>query len=404
MSSIVEAPTVARVSEPRLGLSRPAARWLGLVLLAAATLGGGVAWAFGDQLEWRLLALLLAGSAVAQARATHMPKNQVFHTGFAFTVAAALLLPPAALILVCLVQHVPDWIRQRYPWYIQTFNISNYILSGTAAWSTYHGLLTLASPTDTPVNAGAAAAAGVSFVVVNHVLLAVMLHLARGHSFRSTGLFSLDSVVTDVVLAATGVVVALLAQENPWAAPIALLPLVLIHRALVMPALREEARRDAKTDVLNERGLDEAASREVARAARFDRPLSVLVIDIDDLRGINNRHGHLGGDAVLKGLAALLLHGQREYDICARVGGDEFVMVLPETTADEAAAIKDRLNALVAGHTVRLHSGDQIPIRASIGAATRAKHDATLREIIRRADEAMFAAKHAGRAAAAPAP
>jgi diguanylate cyclase (GGDEF)-like protein len=403
MSSVAEASVAARVAQPLPGLSRPAARWLAVVLVAAATVGGSVAWSFRGAPDWGVLVLLLAGSAVAQARATQMPRNQVFHTGFAFTVAAALLLPPAALVLVCLIQHVPDWIRQRYPWYIQTFNICNYVLSGIAAWSTYNALLTLGGSAERPVHIGAAAAGGVAFVAVNHVLLAVMLRLARGHSLRSTGLFSLDSTITDLALAATGVIVALLAQADPWATPIAVAPLVLIHRALVIPALREEARRDPKTDLLNQRGLDEAASREVARAARFDRPLSVLAIDIDDLRGINNRHGHLAGDAALRGLATLLLEARREYDVCARVGGDEFVMVLPETTADEAAVLKRRLLGLISGYSLRLHADEQIPISASIGTATRVKRDSTVREIIRRADEEMLAAKRAGRAAATPA-
>lgn len=395
MTSLAEAAPVPRIAEPALGLSSPAARWLAVVAVAALSVGGSVAWLAAGEPDWRTLALLAVGSVVAQARATQMPRNQVFHTGLAFTVAAALLLTPAALILVCLCQHASDWVRQRYPWYIQTFNICNYVLSGIAAWGTYTGVLELAGSGDRRLHAGAAAAAGAVFVIVNHLLLAVMLHLARGHSFRSTGLFSLDSVITDLVLAATGVVVAVLAQVDPWAAPLAAVSLVLIHRALVMPALREEARRDPKTEVLNQRGLDEAAGRELARATRFDRPLSLLVIDVDDLREINNRHGHIAGDAALVTLADLLRETRREYDICARIGGDEFVMLLPESGAAEAATIKERLAQLIACQSVRLQNGEEIAFTASIGAATRTEHDRSVGDLVRRADEQMFSAKRA---------
>src|SRR4029077_344052 len=85
--------------------------------------------------RWSFFVALLVGGALAQLFATHIPGNQVFHTGIAFSVAAALLLPPELVVVVCVGQHVPEWIRQRYPWFIQTFNIANVTLSGLAAWS-----------------------------------------------------------------------------------------------------------------------------------------------------------------------------------------------------------------------------------------------------------------------------
>jgi diguanylate cyclase (GGDEF)-like protein len=395
MSGVVQA-AVAPAARPIGGLPRAAAGWLGFVVAAAGGAGASLAGAFPGETDRLTLALLLVAGGVAQARATHIAGNQVFHTGLAFTVAAALLLPPAALILFCLAQHVPEWIRQRYPWYIQTFNVSNATLSALAAWAVYHGLPIGASGPDESVRVGAAVAAAGAFVAVNHTLLAVMLRLARGHSLRTTGLFGAESLVTDLVLGAVGTLLALLAGVDPWAAPLAAVPLFLIHRALTVPSLREQARRDPKTELLNVRGLDEAAGRELARAVRFDRPLSVLVVDIDDLRGINNRHGHLVGDAALKAVATALRGSQREYDICARFGGDEFVVVLPETPAEQVAGIRDRMLEQIADDARVLHDDEEIPVRASIGAATRVATDTTVRDIIRRADLEMYAAKPGG--------
>jgi diguanylate cyclase (GGDEF)-like protein len=88
--------------------------------------------------------------------------------------------------------------------------------------------------------------------------------------------------------------------------------------------------------------------------------------------------------------------GQREYDICARFGGDEFVVVLPETPADEVITIRDRLLERIAEDARVLQDGAEIPVRASIGAATRIAADADVRDIIRRADLEMYAAKRGG--------
>jgi GAF domain-containing protein len=130
-----------------------------------------------------------------------------------------------------------------------------------------------------------------------------MLKLARGHSLESSGLFALDGVITDLVLAAIGVSIGLALATEPAAALVAALPLIVLHRAPAVPNLRAQALRDHKTGLLNARGIDERASEEFARARRFDWPLSLLMIDIDNLRSINNRYGHLAGDAVIVAVA-----------------------------------------------------------------------------------------------------
>lgn len=369
------------------GLPRSAAWWLGAVSALAVVCGLAMMLAAGGHTDSRTFVLLLVGAVAAQALATQMPGNQVFHTGLAFTVAGTILLAPAALLILCVVQHIPDWLRQRYPWYIQTFNIANYLSSAVAGWSVYHAVGT----TGHGLRHTLALAAGAgAFVLVNHALLAVMLRLARGRSLRETELFSFEGGVTGIVLAASGVVIALLVLDDPWAAPIAAIPLILIHRALAIPSLREQAFRDAKTELLNTRGLEQEARRELTRAIRFDRPLSVLLVDVDDLRAINNRHGHLTGDVALKAVAAILSEEAREYDACARFGGDEFVVVLPETSLEQAAAMKERLLSRIAEIRIPLRTGDELAVRTSIGAAVRDEADQTVQDIVRRADQAMY--------------
>src|SRR5205085_10741361 len=128
-------------------------------------------------------------------------------------------------------------------------------------------------------------------------------HFARGRSLRETGLFTYENLSTDLVLGALGVGVAALWNYNPWLLPFAIAPLVLIHRSLTVPALQAEARVDPKTGLFNARHFATALSEELGRAHRFERPLSLIMADLDLLRDINNTYGHLAGDAVLQGIA-----------------------------------------------------------------------------------------------------
>jgi diguanylate cyclase (GGDEF)-like protein len=222
-----------------------------------------------------------------------------------------------------------------------------------------------------------------------------MLKLARDYSLQATGLFSFDGMLTDASLAATGVGVAVALKQYPAAALVAAFPLFLIHRALVIPELRLQALRDPKTALLNMRGLRDAAETELARAERFMRPLSVIVLDIDDMRQINNAHGHLAGDAAIRAVADAMHAATRDLDLCARFGGDEFVLVLPETTADEAEALALRLHERVAEGVVGSPA-----VTVSSGVAELAPPATqTLDELLQRADAAMYEAKR-GRATA----
>jgi diguanylate cyclase (GGDEF)-like protein len=348
--------------------------------------------------RWADFGVIFAAGAVAQLFATHTSGNQVFHTGLAFTVAAALLLPPELVVLVAVGQHVPEWIRQRYPWFIQTFNTANVVLSGLAAWAVRDALERggwhiPGSPTAAAVAASAAAVA--AYLVVNHALLARMLLLARGHNAAATGLFSLDGLLADGAVASVGIGVAFALVHQPALAVTAILPLVLLQRALVVPALRQQAFSDHKTGLRNSRGIEQSARSEFARARRARVSLSVLVCDINDLRGINNRFGHLQGDAALFAVAESFRAVLRPYDLCGRIGGDEFLVVLPETTHDESVAIAERIRGALEARPVATHLGE-FHVSLSIGAASLRDEDTRIGELVERADAVMYAAKSAG--------
>src|SRR4051812_26462115 len=346
---------------------------------------------------WPTFFVLASCAAVAQLFVVRTPRDQSYHTTIVFLIPAALLLPPELVALMGVVQHIPEWLKVRYPWYIQGFNIANYTLNGLAAWGVVYLINGLGLNEDITL-ALAGLAASIVFVTLNHVLLATMLHFARGHSMRETGLFSSESLSTDFVLAALGVAFAAIWTWNPWLLPTAVAPLLLIHRSLSVPALQEEARVDPKTGLFNARYFAGELREELVRASRMDRPMSIIMADLDLLRDINNSYGHLAGDAVLKGIAEVFRKQLRHYDVPARFGGEEFAILLPETPPEQALEIAERIRRAVADRRFEVETSSE-PIRAtiSLGVAGFPKDGTDPNELIHQADLAVYRAKLQGR-------
>lgn len=175
------------------------------------------------------------------------------------------------------------------------------------------------------------------------------------------------------------------------------------HTANVVRNLRsvEEARREAVTDDLtglyNRRACNKRLAEEVDRAQRYGRPMSVLMMDVDQFKAVNDRYGHPGGDLVLKQVAQCLARQLRQVDVAARYGGDEFMVILPETPGESAALVADRICRAIAAETVAIPSGDEVPVTVSIGAASFPDEVDTRDGLIAAADRALYAAKHTGR-------
>jgi diguanylate cyclase (GGDEF)-like protein/putative nucleotidyltransferase with HDIG domain len=381
---------------PRLA-TKAAAYFFVVALATAVTVVPLLARLTPDTPAWTTFVILGLIAAVAQLFVVRTPRNQSYHTTIVFLIPAAMLLPPELVALMGLIQHIPEWLKNRSAWYIQIFNICNWTLAILAAYASFHGILQLGSGSDVDYAlAGFAAAAAI--VIVNHALMAPMLHLARGHSIRESGLFSFPSLSTDLVLAMLGVGMAAFWAWNPWLIPFAVAPLLLIHRSLSVPQLQEEARVDPKTGLFNARHFAVALNEELVRAERFERPLSLVMADLDLLRDINNTYGHLAGDAVLQGIAEVFRAQLRHYDVPARFGGEEFAILLPETPPEQAFEIAERIRRTVAASAFDVETSSE-PIRAtiSIGIAGYPRDGADANELIHQADLAVYRAKLQGR-------
>ena len=165
-------------------------------------------------------------------------------------------------------------------------------------------------------------------------------------------------------------------------------------------SLRADAMTDSLTGLANYRSLADSLDREIERARRYGHPLSLITLDLDHLKTINDEHGHDAGDDAIRLVAQVLKGAVRSFEVVARQGGDEFAVLLPNTNTHEAALLAERLRSELASQRV-----GGVALSASIGVASRDKgHDLDAKSLVKASDEALYRAKYAGRGKVVVAP
>jgi len=154
---------------------------------------------------------------------------------------------------------------------------------------------------------------------------------------------------------------------------------------------------DDLTQLYNSRYLNKVLRREAKRASRSGRPLSLLFMDLDGFKGINDNHGHLAGSRALVEASAVVRRCARETDVVARFGGDEFAIILPDTGSEGASSVGDRVRERVAAHPFLAGDGLSLRLTASVGVATLPDVAASAEELVRAADMAMYQVKESGK-------
>jgi len=180
--------------------------------------------------------------------------------------------------------------------------------------------------------------------------------------------------------------------------------LMLALMAYIISLLRDReerldilAKTDGLTKVTNRREFMNVVGAEFARADRYDTPLSLVMVDLDHFKQVNDRFGHLAGDTVLAGVAGVMQDSVRDSDLVARYGGEEFVLLLPNTDAPGAALLAERCRELIATSKFD-YPGGKLSVTASMGIASYPSDDmSSLDDLLNAADAAMYAAKRSGR-------
>lgn len=300
-------------------------------------------------------------------------------------------------ILVIVVSHTVEWLSKRTPLSIQLLYMAAYLIAAQAAGMIYHWMNhgpSLVTWQDVlGILMGMA-----TFVLVVQLMTGVFLWLTRKENLLKSGTFDFFPLMLNISLLYFGASSAVVWHYNPFAILLFVIPTYLMYSALRVPALKRKTELDSKTGLFNHSYFKKHLEGELARSNRYDRPLSVIIADLDLLRNINNTYGHLAGDEVLIGVAKAIRHAVREYDVVSRFGGEEFAILLPETTLtkayERAESIRKTIEAMEFIVPTSLTS---IRATMSFGVAHRENIGQTPNEIVHNADLALYKSKLGGR-------
>jgi diguanylate cyclase (GGDEF)-like protein len=353
-----------------------------------------------------LFAALLACVAfsVEMTRRASQPDGVVKDVYAVWELPMVFLLPGLyALIVPAIRLTLMQWRVGRVPVYRRVYTAATIGIGYGCARFVYMSMMPpgLARSylfSDTPMWLVAAGLGVIAQWVINQVLIGAALKLndpaarVRDELFRREGLHNDATELCAALLVAVGMTISCLTL-------IIALPLAtLLQRSVRHTHLLNEARADSKTGLLNSATWEREATAEVARAVRTSSPLAVGLLDLDRFKQINDTYGHLIGDEVLRQIADTMTGVLREYDVAGRFGGEEFVMLLPQTRAPDAFKIADRVRARIARLPIVTTSGEQVAVTVSIGvAALDAGSSRELTDLLAAADAALYRAKASGR-------
>ncbi len=312
--------------------------------------------------------------------------------GFAFAYLGLI-----ETLIVILISHLVEWIWKQPAWYIQIFNTACYFIVMSATYLIFK-LISPSASLLTPIGILSTAISMGVFTLLNHFIVGIILWLARGENFKVSGIFDIFPLMMDLTFLTFGAMLDIVWNTNPYAMILIMFPLYLIYMTLRIPELERQTETDQKTGLFNLQYFKQHFMKELDRANRFDRPLSIMMLDLDLLRNINNTYGHLAGDEVLIGIARILKQSIREYDVVARFGGEEFSIMLPETTLQQTFERAEVIRRAIEGAEFSIPTSvTPIKVSISIGISDRESFAQTADEIIHNADTALYHSKLNGR-------
>lgn len=379
-----------------------------LAVTAAIVLGDGV-----TGMDWVRFGLLLGFASVhmflsrrqEETRRNRMDTVHVDLTSI-WNFAAALILPVPLALLSIVAVRFQRWFVARRPLYRFVFGtavIAVCLLGvravvysfGAPDWSAMDlvGILH---------DFGVTTVAGTVYVAGQVLLVGIAVTLHSERPSFATAIGSWYDNGLEAITVALGMVTAILLVHSPPALLVVVVVGVLGNRITEVRQLRVDVRTDSKTALLNMRGWREAAAKELARADRSSADVGLLMVDLDHFKQINDTWGHPAGDDMLIAVADVLRTETRPTDVVGRFGGEEFVVLLPDTDLAAARVAAERIRQRVAELTVVTTDKRGGPAvisgqTTSIGVATRPDHATALFDLLQAADAAVYMAKESGR-------
>lgn len=412
----------ARVTFPLLVVDAGAAACFVLAALSAVARGSLVP----DGWYWYALALVLVGVVGTEASlgierlrrssddSPHIDLSSVWAFAGAALLPGALAVGVAAIIYLHI--HLRVWRRSGVPPHRVVFSIATIVLAVLAA-SGVVGMAGRADAFDSGWGVIAVVVAMLTYAAVNITLVVGVIVLSAPSRDLATlrqVVGSVDDVVLEFATLSMGALVAAaMAAFGPVYVLLGLPPLIVLHRTVLVRQLEEAASTDSKTGLLNAQAWHFQAAHEVLRADQADLATTVLVLDLDHFKQVNDSHGHLVGDRVLAAVARAVRAEVRDDDVVGRFGGEEFVVLLRAVEGSAEAAgsdadvrlagrmVAERIRQRVAGLRIAVPgspAGAFVErLTVSIGGAVRPADGLDLQSLLEVADAAMYEAKRAGR-------
>ncbi|HKS44362.1 MAG TPA: GGDEF domain-containing protein [Amycolatopsis sp.] len=378
--------------------------WLG-VTLATST--------WPSAIDWLRFAILISGATVHIQMTRRQEERRRNRGGLlidltaVWVVPAAIILPvPLAILVVALVR-VQRWFIARRPAHNFVYSSITHMLSATFAHQVFAALgphpWGALTPAGTLIEFGEVVLAGLAYELPQMAFIGGVIALSgRGKPTLGKSLGSKADNLLEGITVGLGAVTAILVVILPPAVAIMAVVTVVFNRLAELDQLQDDVRTDPKTQVFNMRGWTESAERALTRAAKASDNLAVLMIDLDYFKWINDTYGHPAGDDVLRNLAQLLNDVTRPSDVVGRFGGEEFLVLLPDTDQAAAAGAGERIRSGVAALRIPTTDkrGEQTTVTertASIGVAVFPDHGQSLETLMQAADAAVYEAKEGGR-------
>jgi diguanylate cyclase (GGDEF)-like protein len=394
-------------------------RWL-IVFIVTVTLAYLAAVALAaDAVQVRVGdALLFGGLLLCITASVELTKRGGENAGVIKDVYAvwglplAILLPPLYALLAPVVQFsLTQWRIRRIPTYRRVFSAAAVGISFGAASVVFHlmaqhlGGEVLSVGLHGSVWLIVVAGAATVQWAVNSVLVLPAIKGSDPTLRIRDMLLAREKVQNDVVELCVAVLVVLGIAITPLTIVFALPFVTLLQRSVRHTQLLNASRVDSKTDLLNAGTWEREAAVEVARAVRTRTPLALMLIDVDHFKMVNDLHGHLAGDKALRAIAHTMRIFLRDYDLAGRFGGEEFALLLPQTSAIDARQIAERVRGHIAATPISIAddpSAAPLQVTVSIGVAALGvswgrSTGSQLTDLLAGADNALYQAKNAGR-------
>ena len=343
-----------------------------------------------------ILPAIIAGATLSGRRTTSLgitrSERQIALSPIGhFLFASSILLPPLALPIVAFV--VPTERRSPSSWLIRFQRVLTMNASSLVFWSAINNQPVDKDFSDQHILAFALAIT--IYLLMDSLIVSVVMSLVSQKPVLITSHWNLKSLLRECAEISIGCIGAIFTLINPLLLLFVVTPCCLAVDHLRVNQSAQLSKRDARTGLLNACGLQEFVDHEFERAKRHSTDLCLVVLDLDFLRDVNNNYGHQVGDLAISEVARQISALTRAIDGTARIGGEEFVVILPDTNLDDATKVADRIRIGIEDLQLPTHHGILL-VTISAGVALRSQHE-TYAELFDRADAALYASKRLGR-------